>query len=629
MVIKELYLENFGKFKQKSVHLTEGINLIQGQNEAGKTTIHDFVRGMLFGLGRKRGRGAEKDDYTRYAPWDNPDYYKGMMRFELDGVCYRMERNFSWTKRNLTVIRESDGYELTEAECKELLGGFDETRYANTVSIGQLGAKPGEELEDVFRDYVVNLASTKNAEMSMKHAVDSLQQKKKEYTSVSKPKAVAEKKTELLKVRAQLESLEKKEEELCEALDQKKEVKAALDLQWKREKKVETQAKEALDRIQQTCGTLREKKKDLEQAASQLEQDYGSLKGEIASAKEKLNQTYGFSSLEEAATEIMKTKSKRIISIPLIILAIVCMAAAVTTFVMELLVYFPILATAAAVLFAIACICVGCVRAKQKEARLDFLDEGRMELMKIREEEKRRDRLKEDWEKKKANLAAVGDKLTEQEQKFKDKSENLPEVSKKLITDMEKNDQEIQRIHWDLEQLTEKEEELEQVCDGIKEELSYFKSCDEEVAAIDLAIEHIQAVAEEIKGSFGVTLNELASRYISAITKGKYTHINVDDHMNITVYDGAKRLQVSQLSKGTIEQMYLALRLAASDVIFEKSKKPILLDDALVMYDNKRMAEALRCLADHMEQTIIFSCHTREKAVLDAMGISYNYIRMD
>ena len=58
MKITELILKNFGKFTNKQILLTDGINIIYGENESGKTTLHTFLKGMLFGMERKRGRAA-------------------------------------------------------------------------------------------------------------------------------------------------------------------------------------------------------------------------------------------------------------------------------------------------------------------------------------------------------------------------------------------------------------------------------------------------------------------------------------------------------------------------------------------------------------------------------------------
>ena len=77
MKIRELYLENFGKFSDKKVVFRDGVNVIYGENESGKTTIHTFIKSMLFGLERGRGRAANSDTFRLYEPWENPNYYAG------------------------------------------------------------------------------------------------------------------------------------------------------------------------------------------------------------------------------------------------------------------------------------------------------------------------------------------------------------------------------------------------------------------------------------------------------------------------------------------------------------------------------------------------------------------------
>ena len=81
MQINELLLKNFGKFHDRQIDLDEGINLIHGENESGKSTIHTFIRGMLFGIERGRGRAAQNDTFSIYEPWGNPNYYSGILKF--------------------------------------------------------------------------------------------------------------------------------------------------------------------------------------------------------------------------------------------------------------------------------------------------------------------------------------------------------------------------------------------------------------------------------------------------------------------------------------------------------------------------------------------------------------------
>ena len=75
MKIRELDLKSFGKFSEKKVVFHDGINVVYGENESGKSTVHTFIKSMLFGLERGRGRASHNDTFSLYEPWENPNYY--------------------------------------------------------------------------------------------------------------------------------------------------------------------------------------------------------------------------------------------------------------------------------------------------------------------------------------------------------------------------------------------------------------------------------------------------------------------------------------------------------------------------------------------------------------------------
>ena len=70
MYLNKLLLKDFGKFNNKSIDLKPGLNLIYGENEAGKTTIKEFIIGMLYGIDKSRGLGARLDNYELRKPLD-------------------------------------------------------------------------------------------------------------------------------------------------------------------------------------------------------------------------------------------------------------------------------------------------------------------------------------------------------------------------------------------------------------------------------------------------------------------------------------------------------------------------------------------------------------------------------
>ena len=113
MQINELLLKNFGKFHDRQINLEEGINLIHGENESGKSTIHTFIKGMLFGIERGRGRAAQNDTFSIYEPWDNPNYYSGTLKFASGGKHFRIERNFDKYSKKAELVCIEDGEVLS------------------------------------------------------------------------------------------------------------------------------------------------------------------------------------------------------------------------------------------------------------------------------------------------------------------------------------------------------------------------------------------------------------------------------------------------------------------------------------------------------------------------------------
>ena len=160
--------------------------IIYGENEAGKTTLHTFIRGMLFGIEKQRGKASAKDTYSKYQPWDNPSNYQGTMGIESDGVNYRIERNFSKENKSFKVINEDLGIELSQEQIDELFAGLDESCYYNTISISQLGSVTDKELENILKNYAANLGSTKSMEINIKEAFEELNTEKRKIISENK-----------------------------------------------------------------------------------------------------------------------------------------------------------------------------------------------------------------------------------------------------------------------------------------------------------------------------------------------------------------------------------------------------------------------------------------------------------
>ncbi len=184
MLLQKLKVNYFGRFQNRELELKPGINLIYGDNEAGKSTLHTFIKGMLFGIERLRGRAsASKEDlYIKYLPWDYPGAFGGSMDIRIGDKEYRLQRSFHTTDKSFVIIDLSTGRELKlkEGLISELFPGLTESTFKNTISIEQLKAQTDSELAVQVRNYIANLSTTKSKEVNVAKAVSSLTEQRKQ-----------------------------------------------------------------------------------------------------------------------------------------------------------------------------------------------------------------------------------------------------------------------------------------------------------------------------------------------------------------------------------------------------------------------------------------------------------------
>ena len=92
MRILDLHIDGFGKLEGRDFALSEGVNILFGHNEAGKSTLHSFIEAMLTGPDRKP-RNFSHSVHEAMQPWGDAPY-KGSMRILTGGKTYRIDRDF-------------------------------------------------------------------------------------------------------------------------------------------------------------------------------------------------------------------------------------------------------------------------------------------------------------------------------------------------------------------------------------------------------------------------------------------------------------------------------------------------------------------------------------------------------
>lgn len=132
--------------------------------------------------------------------------------------------------------------------------------------------------------------------------------------------------------------------------------------------------------------------------------------------------------------------------------------------------------------------------------------------------------------------------------------------------------------------------------------------------AADIASEVLAESFQELRSSYSTVLEKKAGGIFSGITSGRYGVMKISNSFDISVEpegEGIAR-ELEYLSGGTVDQAYLSLRLALTDMISESGGRlPVLLDDALTQYDDARVKTAVGFLKQYAaeRQIVMFTCH--------------------
>ena len=157
------------------------------------------------------------------------------------------------------------------------------------------------------------------------------------------------------------------------------------------------------------------------------------------------------------------------------------------------------------------------------------------------------------------------------------------------------------------DQLSQKQEELARL--------------QQEYDAIALAMTALEQANIILKNRFSPALGARAAEIFSALTDGRYDKVLLSQDMALSAEQSGDPMSrsIRLLSQGAADQLYLAVRLAICGMVLPEEKHvPLILDDALVSFDDRRLRAALDVLLAESErrQILLFTCQTRERDYL-------------
>ena len=611
MRLLELHIDGFGKFHDRTISFNDGINIIYGKNEAGKSTLHTFIRGMLFGIERGRGRAAKNDLYTKYEPWENSGTYEGWLRLEKDGTIYRIERRFRKENKSLKIINETKGLEeeATPAFVSSLLDGLTETMYNNTISIGQLKSATEDGMVTELKNYIANMNTTGNISLNITKATAFLRNQKRSLEAGLIPEASREFTSLLAEIRnveAEIAGPEY-ENQLAAYQNMRTQVKGLIDNTQTQKKDLDEKLANGKKVLSDNGFTDRASVDAMSSDAERLYSEYNTLNGEC------------------------NKKSRKVLSGLTAVLGVAGLGAAATLGYFNLTAYLPVCgaaATAAVIFFIISLF----ILQKDKEYHRLF-DNTSSELGALLARHLGDSAVSEDamnaFRARMGEFSKLCDMVAQSETEIRKFLEDLSNLQTKQAGCSEMIEKQ-QRTQWELEKKLEHLSNYKNKAKALKRTLAENDRIHDEIVAIDLAHETMADLSSSIRDSFGLYLNKEASQYITGITGGIYDSMSIDENLNVFLNTKAKLVPLENVSSGTMDQVYLALRLAAAKLLQGSgSGFPLIFDDSFTQYDDERLKTALEWLASaYGGQIIIFTCHRREAQMLRARQVEFQLIEM-
>lgn len=634
MMIKRLDA-TFGKLEGESLELHDGLNVISAPNESGKSTWCAFVRAMLYGVdSSERQKAGFLPDKMRFAPWSG-SAMQGSMQLESGG-------------RDITITRTT---KTASAPMRE----FSAVYTGTSVSVeGLNGNNAGEMLTGVSRDVFRRSAFVEQGKVAVTHSAE-LEKR------ISAIVSSGDEDCSFTEADGRLRQWQRKRRfnrhgrlpELEDELSHKKQLLAELSdaAQQRENMSAELErAKQECERIE--AEVIESRKVVRKEALSSLQ----GVRNEVNAATERHDKAaerrdscraalcacaIGERKPEEAKAEVktdlensmkLKERSERKSSPVLaIILMILCGVLVAAGFLLPDLMIHAFIAAAVALAAGIALF----IRAsRRKTENYEAAKQRRKILAKYKAESE-------------ADIAASIDEYLELYKNYAEAQRAEKESAEALAAVRRRQEQAESKTLTQLDftggdnqaaQLSRRLTEARAKCSRISAQMAEhsgrlaamgdplvlgseisrmeaeYAEISAEYDAIALAIDTMRKADEDIQSRFSPALGKLAAEYMQFVTDGKYDGVMLDRDFSATVHEAGGNVprNAEYLSAGTLDLMYLAVRLAVCSLALPESANcPLIIDDALVNFDADRRRQAMALLEKIAQerQVILFACN--------------------
>lgn len=609
----------FGALQNRQLSLEKGLNIVYAPNESGKSTWCQFLRVMFYGL---QGRG-DTADKTRYAPW-NGGALSGTMDVTADGAELTIRRT---TRRATSPMGEltceysgtATPWEgLNGMQPGEALLGIPQSVFERSAFIGEnsLSLSQTPELEK----RIAALITSGDESISFTETYERL---KKQLNSRRHNRT-----GEIPRLEDDISALQRELSHIRELNSQRAQAQAAKDALQTRVADLQDQQHrwQIITRQEEAAYNLRRQS----QALSHLQQ----LQEKATEAEAQYQQHPHYGKTESQLTTEMDANSPR--KLPGSLWRLLLLGGAIVALVLTLGFLFT-RRIVPAIFSVIALLCCG--------AGLYVFFKKSHEVSEHNAQMSSRREILQAQIAQLHLLAQNAESAKNAYDQYVEFCDALPEVSREKPEEVEPpvlSPEEVEaQLRIDQTQLARLQSQLdilagqlralgnaEDIAAQLEKKQSQLLILQNEYDAIDMAMTTLGDINTRLQSRFSPKLGRRAAEIFAGITGGRYDTVLLtrELQMQAQTADDPVARTATLLSQGTIDQLYLAVRLALCDTVLPQDVSvPLILDDALLSFDDQRLHAALDYLLQESKkrQIILFSCQHREADYLkDHAGVN-------
>lgn len=598
MKINKIKINQYGKLENIDIDLKK-FNIVYGKNEAGKSTMLSFIQSMFYGISKNKNKKLYSD-YDQYKPWLENDF-SGNIDYTLDnGKKYYIFRNFE--KKNLSIYDEnnndvSNNFTIDKKDGNQFFveqTGLTRDVVKSTLITEQNSVEIDTNTQNSLLQKIVNISETGEEETSYKKAKNKLDKMFLEEigTDRSSERPINKVKDNIQMYSQEIREIKQYEDKKYDLQNKKNNIQNELNEEIEN-KDIYEQIKDAVEQDEKESEKINIKNKIIDENKSKIDK------------------------LENAKIQLQKNKISKInyifllIIIAMNVISLVKIRNIIVNILLILLIpiYLIILKTKSK-------------KSDKKtiESEIKVLKENNSQL--IKESDDLKEQLLEKNKITKETLAKkYGNNVNEL---FNKTIYQIIEDNKENINNLQL---ELHKIQLDKNNIEPKLEELIELEEKLDIEQRKLEQLEKRKRIYEITNEIMEESYEEMKNSIVPKFTKALNENVKMFSNENYNEVIIKDGILVKLKNG-EYVPIEKLSIGTIEEIYLALRLSMINEL-SKEKMPIILDEAFAYFDDDRLANTLEFLSNVDNQVIILTCTNREQEILDKQGIKFNYIKIN